>query len=122
MEHEAPELARELQNPVAALISVPIEDNWDFGAGPATIVPLISAESPERGGDSGSGARLGDFKSRVYGIGPQVGFLFSLGGRQTYLNIKGYHEFDAKNRLEGWNTWLTLVLPLDGSQVRLEKF
>ena len=39
------------------------------------------------GGDSGSRARLGDFKSRVYGIGPQVGFLFPLGGRQVYLNI-----------------------------------
>lgn len=64
------------------------------------------------GDDSGSGAQLGDFKSRVYAIGPQVGFLFQLGGRQAYLNLKGYQEFDAKNRLEGWDTWLTLSLPI----------
>jgi len=29
------ELAKKLQNPVAALISVPIQNNWDFGFGPA---------------------------------------------------------------------------------------
>jgi hypothetical protein len=29
-------------------------------------------------GDSGLGARLGDFKSRVAGIGPQIGFLHSV--------------------------------------------
>src|SRR5450432_271140 len=27
------ELAKKLQNPVAALISVPIQNNWDFGLG-----------------------------------------------------------------------------------------
>ena len=27
-------------------------------------------------------------------------------------NPKGYHEFDAKNRLEGWNVWLTVAIPL----------
>jgi len=29
------ELAKKLQNPVAALISVPFQNNWDFGIGPA---------------------------------------------------------------------------------------
>ncbi len=29
------ELAKKLQNPVASLISVPIQNNWDFGIGPA---------------------------------------------------------------------------------------
>jgi hypothetical protein len=63
-------------------------------------------------GDSGSGARLGDFKSRIGGIGPQVGYLFKMGGREAYLNLKGYHEFDARNRPEGWNSWITLSVPL----------
>ena len=31
---DAAELAKKLQNPVAALISVPIQNNFDFGAGP----------------------------------------------------------------------------------------
>jgi hypothetical protein len=78
------ELAKKLQNPVASLISVPIQNNWDFGYGPAhamrytvnvqpvipfsisdqwnlitrTIVPTIYAESPTVGGDSKFG--LGD--------------------------------------------------------------
>ena len=31
---QAAELAKKLQNPVAALISVPIQNNFDFGGGP----------------------------------------------------------------------------------------
>ena len=47
-------------------------------------------------GDSGSGAVLGDFKSRVAAIGPQVGYLFKVKDRQWYANLKGYWEFDAQ--------------------------
>ncbi|PWK33567.1 transporter [Pseudomonas sp. B21-040] len=63
-------------------------------------------------GDSGSGATLGDFKSQVSAIGPQAGHFFKVGKDLWYANLKGYYEFDAKNRPEGWNTWLTLVVPL----------
>ncbi len=62
-------------------------------------------------GDSGSGAVLGDFKSRVAAIGPQVGYLFKVKDRQWYANLKGYWEFDAQNRPEGWNVWLTVSIP-----------
>ena len=61
-------------------------------------------------GDSGPGATLGDFKSRVLGIGPQVGFLFPVGDLQGYLNLKGYKEFAAEHRPEGWNVWVTLAI------------
>jgi hypothetical protein len=61
-------------------------------------------------GDSGSGATAGDFKSRVFGVGPQIGFLFPAGGMQGYLNLKGYYEFGAENRAEGWNAFVTLAL------------
>lgn len=63
-------------------------------------------------GDSGSGAKLGDFKSKVNGVGPQLGYIFNMGDKQAYLNLKGYWEFGAQNRPEGWNTWLTLSVPL----------
>ncbi|WP_305646078.1 transporter [Nitrosomonas sp.] len=63
-------------------------------------------------GDSGSGALLGDFKSRVGGIGPQAGYQFTIGKREVHLNIRGYKEFDAQNRPEGWNAWLTLTIPI----------
>jgi hypothetical protein len=61
-------------------------------------------------GDTGSGAILGDFKSRVAGIGPQIGFIIPLGAQQGYLNLKGYKEFAAENRPEGWNAWLTFSI------------
>lgn len=61
-------------------------------------------------GDSGEGATLGDFKSRVFGIGPQVGYKFEASdATDGYVNLKGYYEFGAKNRAEGWNVWLTLA-------------
>ena len=63
-------------------------------------------------GDSGAGAVLRDFKSRVYAAGPQVGYFFPVGARKWYFNAKGYYEFDASNRPEGWNTWVTLAIPL----------
>jgi hypothetical protein len=66
-------------------------------------------------GDSGSGAVLGDFKSRVAAIGPQVGYLFKVKDRQWYANLKGYWEFDAEHRTEGWSIWLTVVIPLSPS-------
>jgi hypothetical protein len=61
-------------------------------------------------GDSGEGATLGDFKSRVFGVGPQIGYKFQASDTTDgYVNLKGYYEFGAKNRAEGWNMWLTLA-------------
>ena len=83
-------LAQQLLNPVAALISVPFENNLDFDAGPAratsytgnvkpvipfslskgwnlitrTVVPFISTESPEFGGRRASG--VGDITATFY--------------------------------------------------------
>ena len=60
-------------------------------------------------GDSGEGAVLGDFKSKVSGIGPQAGWFLENG---WYLNAKGYYELGAKNRTEGWDLWVTVAIPL----------
>jgi hypothetical protein len=60
--------------------------------------------------DSGSGDKVGCFESRVAGIGPQIGFIFPVGGMQGYLNFKGYEEFDSLDRPKGWNAWVTFVL------------
>lgn len=63
--------------------------------------------------DSGPGARLGAFESRVAGIGPQIGYSFALSERvKGYVNLKGYKEFAAQNRPAGWNLWLTVSFAL----------
>jgi len=74
-------------------------------------VGLVGSFYQQLTGDSGSGAVLGDFKSRVYSVGPQVGYFFGA-GKKWYFNLKGYYEFAAKHRPEGWNAWLTLAIPL----------
>lgn len=40
------DLAKKLQNPVAALISVPIQNNWDFGIGPAHAMKYTANIQP----------------------------------------------------------------------------
>jgi hypothetical protein len=73
--------------------------------------------------DSGSGAVLGGFRSRVAGIGPQIGYIFPMDEMQGYLNLKAYKEFAAENRPEGWNVWLTFAIttapPTSASPSRL---
>ncbi len=63
-------------------------------------------------GDSGSGATLGAFASRVVGVGPQVGYNFSLGGRDVQMNARAYYEVAGLNRPQGWNAWLTFTIAL----------
>ena len=60
--------------------------------------------------DTGANARLGGFQSRVAGAGPQVGWSFAAGGLAVDVNLRGYKEFAAQNRPEGWNAYLTLSL------------
>lgn len=68
------------------------------------VAYLYNQVSPDVGGS----ARLGDFRSKVYGIGPQVGWSFNAGGVAVETNIRGYKEFAAQNRPEGWNAYLTV--------------
>lgn len=61
--------------------------------------------------DFGAPASLDGFRSRVAGIGPQIGYIFPMGDKlQGYINLKGYWEFASQNRPKGWNTWLTFAI------------
>src|SRR5262249_45076586 len=60
--------------------------------------------------DSGPGARLGEFKSRVAGIGPQIGFFFPIADREGYLNLRVYYEFNARSRRGGWPAYATFTV------------
>jgi hypothetical protein len=61
-------------------------------------------------GDGGAGDKVGSFMSRVTGIGPQILFLFPVSGLPGSLNLKLYEEFDAQNRPDGWNAWVTFSI------------
>jgi len=83
---------------------------------PQTHIGLAGYVYQQVTGDSGSGALLGKFRSRVYGIGPQVGHSFKAGDRKLYASLRTYYEFNAENRPKGWNIWLTIVMPLDATR------
>ena len=60
--------------------------------------------------DSGQNPILGGFRSRVFGVGPQIGYSFPVGDMQGFLGLRGYGEFGAAHRPSGWNTWLTFTI------------
>jgi hypothetical protein len=63
-------------------------------------------------GDSGSGARLGDFEGEVAAIGGTLGYNFQLGKLPVSTRLKYYHEFEVENRLEGDAGYFTVAMPL----------
>lgn len=63
-------------------------------------------------GDSGSGAKLGDFEGRVAGIGAHAAYNFELGKRPATLRLHAIKEFEAKNRLEGEAIFLDFSMPI----------
>jgi hypothetical protein len=78
--------------------------NWEVG-----VVGYVYYQLT---GDSGSGAKLGPFKSKVASIGPEIGYAFKMGGKPAYFNLRAYWEFWAENRIKGEAVYATLVLPL----------
>jgi hypothetical protein len=60
--------------------------------------------------DSGQNPALGGFRSRVLGVGPQIGYIFPVADMQGFLGLRAYGEFDAANRPSGWNAWLTFAI------------
>jgi hypothetical protein len=60
-------------------------------------------------GDSGAGAKLGEFKGHSVGIGPQIGFFFKAWeGYTGYLNIRGYWDVVTENRPTTQTAMVTL--------------
>lgn len=83
-----------------------VSTNWQVGVSGYVYYQLT--------GDSGSGDKPGPFKSRVAAIGPQLGYSFTVAGQQWSANLRGYYEFWAQNRLEGYAVFATLSIPLGG--------
>jgi len=91
-----------------------LDSHLDWGASQflskQLLVGLVGYFYEQLTPDQGCAPVLCPFRSRVIGIGPQIGYIFPVAGMQGYLNVKGYKEFDHDNRPDGWNVWLTFVL------------
>ena len=91
-----------------------VDMHFDWGASQFLTqqfqVGLVGYVYKEIGGDSGAGDRVGCFQSQVVGVGPQIGYIVPMGELQGYVNLKGYKEFGAEHRPEGWNVWLTFAI------------
>jgi hypothetical protein len=81
-----------------------VSQNWQVGIAGYGYYQLTA--------DSGSGNKVGAFKSRIAAVGPQIGYLFNLGKNQAYINLRVYKEFWAQNRVEGYATIATISIPL----------
>jgi hypothetical protein len=83
---------------------LPVGDTWRAGLTGYLYYQLT--------GDSGSGNTCGPCKSRVAGVGPQVSATFPVAGQSWSLDVRGYREFRARNRLEGYAVFAVLDIPL----------
>ncbi len=63
-------------------------------------------------GDSGSGARLGDFKGRTEGIGPVLSFATKVGQKDLVAEVKWLPELSVENRLKGDYIWFKVGMVL----------
>ncbi len=95
-----------------------VDFHFDWGASQflskQLFVGLVGYAYQQISDDAGGAPILGGFRSRLLGVGPQIGYIFPIGGMQGYLNLKGYGEFDAANRPSGLE-YLADVLNLAGA-------
>jgi hypothetical protein len=91
-----------------------IDFHFDWGAShflsKQLFVGLVGYAYQQITDDVGAAPFLNGFRSRVFSVGPQLGYLFPIGDKQGYLNLKGYKEFASENRPEGWNVWVTFAI------------
>lgn len=78
--------------------------NWQVG-----VVGYVYYQLTD---DSGSGAMLGPFESRVAAVGPEIGYMFTIDGKPAYVNLRGYREFWGQRRLEGSTVFATFMISL----------
>ena len=89
--------------------------NWEIGV-VGYVYYQLSADSYPTSGAAGAlrSQALGSFKSRIAAAGPEVGYVFKVGGQPAYLNLRAYWEFWAQNRIEGYALFATISIPLGG--------
>lgn len=56
-------------------------------------------------GDSGYGARLGDFEGMTCGVGPVISYVSHVGDTQIFAELKWLPELDVDKRMKGDYVW-----------------
>ena len=89
-----------------------LSESWELGVVGYVYYQLTNDTYPTDGtlGELRLQA-LGGFKSRVASAGPELGYVFKMGKQTGYVNLRGYWEFWAQNRLEGYALFATVNLP-----------
>lgn len=79
--------------------------NWSFG--------VVGYWYEQLTDDGNNPAVLGDFKGRVIALGPELSYQITTSKTHPVtLALRWYHEFEAKNRMEGDSVFLTISFPL----------
>lgn len=77
-----------------------VSEKWQIGA--------VGFAYKQISDDEGAPEILDGFRSETYGIGPQLAYSGEISGRPIYASLRGYKEFETKNRTEGYAAFLTL--------------
>ena len=112
----SPTISR-IRIPNIEMVSTSISMGHFRNSYPSSCSLALSATPISKSRRTAALADFGPFKSRVSGMGPQIGYLFPVGNMQGYLNLKGYKEFEASNRPDGWNVWLSAETMPAGSLI-----
>jgi len=103
----------------SGVLGITFNDDTDYDSGNESHIELtykqhlpsgfsagiVGYYSKQFTSDSGGPKVLGDFKSRVGGIGPEVAYQFKAARRSIGLDLRWYHEFDAPKT--GWRVMLS---------------
>ena len=90
-----------------------LSEQWQVGVVGYVYQQLTSDNYSTAGADGALRAKaLESFKSRVAAAGPEVGYVFKVGNKQAYANLRAYWEFWADHRTEGYAIFGTVSLPI----------
>ncbi|HEX7675032.1 MAG TPA: hypothetical protein VF412_12715 [Bdellovibrio sp.] len=73
---------------------------------------LIGCYCHQLSTDPGSGVLIGDFRASAVTVGYQFGYLFPMYQDRWSVSLRNSGDFDAQNHFGGWNTSVTLAIPL----------
>jgi hypothetical protein len=90
-----------------------LSEQWQVGV-VGYVYQQLTADSYNTSGIEGAlrAQVLGSFKSSVAAVGPSLGYVFKVGDKPAYANLRGYKEFNAEHRTEGYTLFATISLPV----------